>query len=272
MKALHRIFGNDTAMVFANEQYRQLPVNYDNFFSVDKKRMQLDQPLLPQVQRISFELSNLCNYSHCHKKCPASRVVTPKSLPAAVVRKSLLELSSIAYSGVIAFHRYNEPLADPRLFSFIQMARETCPRSKILILTNGFFLTQQLADELETLGIWILAVSAYSKNEFTRLSGIQTKLPYKVFRSILDSRENIYDCSPLDLHSPCTAPICDLTINVDGNVCLCCMDWQNRHEFGSVSEKTLTEILSSQACREIATELNNANRRLDICRRCHLAR
>jgi phosphatidylglycerophosphate synthase len=42
------------------------------------------------------------------------------------------------FDGVIAFHIYNEPLIDPRLFSFIEYARRICPQGRILILTNGF--------------------------------------------------------------------------------------------------------------------------------------
>ena len=271
VSVIHRLF-KSSETEYANDRYRQLLVNYENFFLDDGKRIDFDKPLLPQIQRISFELSNICNYSFCHKKCPASKVTMRKTLPTFVVRKILMELATIGYSGAIAFHRYNEPLIDPRLFSLIQLVKETCPQSKILVLTNGFYLTQQMADDLGDLDIWVLAVSAYSKSEFSRLSKIQTSLPYKVFYSVLDNREDIYTSRPLDLNAACLAPLRDLTINVDGNVCLCCMDWQNRHEFGDVSHQTLTEIINSSSCLEVAKELNRSVRRLDICRRCQMSR
>lgn len=272
MKILDYLSEKFTDLNYANDAYRQLDINYDNFFKDNGTRLDFNSPLLPQIQRISFELSNICNYSSCHKKCPASNVTEPKILSTAVISKVLTELATIRYSGVIAFHRYNEPLIDPRLFSLIQLSKQVCSESKILILTNGFYLTQQMADELDGLDIWVLAVSAYSNKEFKRLSAIRCRHPYKVFFSKLDNRQDIYTSKPLDLPSSCLAPLRDLTINAAGKLSLCCMDWQNKYEFGDVSNQMLSDIISSPECLQVAEELGRSVRRLDICRRCTMIR
>lgn len=257
---------------FHNASYGSLTVNYENFFQLNDRPLDFEAPLLQQVQRVSFELSNTCNYSRWHKKCPASKVAGDKTLPGALVHKALTELSSVDYSGVVAFHRYNEPLMDPRLFSLIRLTRELCPKAKVLILSNGFYLTQQMADDLCQLGIWVLAVSAYSKSEYRRLVQLEVGVPYLVFESVLDDREDIYSSRPLDLQKGCLAPLRDLTINVDGKVNLCCLDWQNRHNFGDLSRRSLSEIISAAEFTEVAKALSRSVRNLDICRRCSMSR
>jgi radical SAM protein with 4Fe4S-binding SPASM domain len=258
--------------VFTNQSYRDLTVNYENFFDPDGSCIDFNKPLISQIQRVSFELSNICNYSVAHKKCPASRVKVKKTLPTAVIRKVLTELGGAGYSGVIAFHRYNEPLIDPRLFYLVDLARRVCPDGKVLILTNGFSLTQMLADDLASLEISMLVVSAYSGSEMKRLSALEVKVPYKVFFSQLDDREDVYTAKPLDLDERCLAPVRDLTINVDGKIALCCLDWQNRYEFGDLNNFGLAEMLTSQEFIESARNLGLKGRHLDICRRCNMTR
>lgn len=273
LNRLQNLFKGYGNTLFTNQPYRDLKVNYENFFDdAETGGIDFEKPLLNQVQRVSFELSNLCNYSAAHKKCPASRVTAKKTLPTEVVVKVLAEMSAIGYSGVFAFHRYNEPLMDPRLFTLIEKAKGACPESKVLILSNGFYLTQTMADELSALGVGILAVSAYSRSEFERLSSLQVKIPYRVFCSVLDDREDIYSGTPLDLKAGCLAPLRDLTVSVDGKIVLCCLDWQNRYEFGDLNRFSLSEIINGSDFIDRARELSQSGRTLDICRRCSMSR
>ena len=258
--------------VFTNTYYQHLKVNYDNFFEINNNNIDFGSPLLNQIQRVSLEISNTCNFATCHKKCPASRVTIKKTLPTSIIKNVLTELSEINYSGVVAFHRYNEPLIDPRLFYLIELTQKLCPNSKILILTNGFYLTEQLALDIANLNIWVLAVSAYSKDEFKRLSSIDIKIPYIVFDSVLDDREDIYSKDPLDLKVACFAPLRDLTINVDGKVVLCCLDWLNKNDLGDCANAKLADIVNDQYFINIAKDLSNKMRCLDICRRCSMVR
>ncbi|MFC1843868.1 SPASM domain-containing protein [Thermodesulfobacteriota bacterium] len=272
-KKIHnKVLNKTTNNIFMNRDYRKLDVNYDNFFSITSPSINLEKPLIKQIQRVSFELSNICNYSMIHKKCPASRVKEKKVLSAGIVEKVITELSSINYEGLFVFHRYNEPFIDPRLFGFIKTANKLCPNSKILLLTNGFYLTQQLANELTELNIWILAVSAYSDAEFERLSALTVNFPYTVFKSILDGRENIYDGEILDHKKNCFAPLRDLTINAQGEVVLCCLDWENRHVFGKLDKNSLDDIVKEKKFQQLALDLSTGKRNLDICRRCSMVR
>jgi len=258
---------------FENGLYRQLEVHYENFFRAEPLPPVDDgRPLIEHVRRISFQLSNRCNYAHCHKKCPVHYETAPVILPGRVVRKTLDELGGIDFDGVVAFHIYNEPLNDPRLFSFIEYARARCPRCRVLILTNGWYLTQTLADELAELGVWNLVVSAYSDGEFDRLSRLDVKVPYRVFRAFLDDRRSIYEREPIPCDKPCGAPVVDVSVAPSGHVVLCCLDYEGRHRFGDLKAECLQDILEKPQCRQVYAALRAGRRRLYLCRRCDWSR
>ena len=126
------------------------------------------------VNRISFQLSNLCNYTTIHKACPLSQCKEKIILPSKVVYETIAKVLELNYCGIFGFHIYNEPMMDPRLFMFISYAKEMCPDSKILICTNGFMLNQQMMIELEDIGVDTLNVSAYSVSEYNRLLELET--------------------------------------------------------------------------------------------------
>lgn len=253
---------------FKNELYESLDVNYENFFTHESTKIDVSNPLKEQIKRISFELSNLCNYASIHERCPASKVKDKKILSTGIVHKVIDEMAEIGYQGVFAFHRYNEPLIDNRLFDFIKYAKSKCPKSKILILSNGYLLTQEVADKFKELAIWVLAVSAYSEPEFDRLTKLDVKVPYFVFYSILDDIYTIYDENARGLNLECGAPLRDFNVNVFGQVPLCCLDWKNKYIFGNLENETIGDIVRKESFRDVLDGLLRKKRNLDICKGC----
>lgn len=147
------------------------------------------------INSIYFELSNICNYSAIHTKCPASIIKNKSVMDSNVYKNVISDLSKIDFEGFISFHRYNEPLMDPRLISFISYARHKIPKSKLRILTNGYYLTQEIADELVASGLSLLEVTAYFEHEFQRLKNIKITIPYHVFMQNLDGRIDVTPCN-----------------------------------------------------------------------------
>ena len=147
------------------------------------------------------------------------------------------------------------------------------PKAKILILTNGFYLTQVILDELSKYHLWCIAVSSYSLKEHERLSGLKTHVPYYVFFSVLDDRKSIYERGVLNCTLPCFNPLNDFNILSTGEVGLCCLDYENRFTFGSLGEgRTIASVLSSEAYTTVCNELREGKRRLLICKNCDWAR
>lgn len=219
---------------------------------------------------VAIELSNLCQYSWLHKKCPLHlemastwRVREPKIISMETVYGVLKTLGKYGYGGKIYFNQYNEPLIDPRLFLFIGKAKDCCPESQVIIETNGHYLTRGLAQELMEAGVNHIVVTLYGDVEARDWPGVTY-----MDRGGLDDRLKIYAAPYVDRNVPCRAPLGQVVITRDAEVGLCCMDWKYRHTFGSLTDGTLEEILFSSRVRETYNRLSVGDRFLDICRRC----
>ncbi len=246
---------------------------YLNFFAtsadwpVDRERVEISD-----LRHVFFELSNLCNYSTIHPQCPVSSYKKKIILSSKLVKSVIDQLGKGGFKGYIAFHRYNEPTNDPRLFQFIAYAKKQVPKAKIRVLTNGSYLNQNMADDLYEVGLDILEVSSYFLKEHQRLIGLKVKIPYLVTFQILDNRKTIYASDKIDLHKPCFAHINDITINCEGKMPICCLDWKNQVIFGDLNKDTLEKILHSRFFTHTFKALSKGNRYLDICSRCDWSR
>lgn len=235
----------------------------------------INENILKYTNRVSIELSNICNYSKCHLKCPLNKVSNEKIiLPLETIEKVLTELSDYNFSGTISFHTYNEPLIDPRLFYIISMAKSKCPNAKIYILSNGFYFNQILADELVRIGVDRIDITAYSINEFERLKKIEINIPYSIFLSPktedLDDRLEIYKVydGGQDVLKPCYNVLNDIVITCDEKIDLCCLDWKRMYCFGNLKKQSIKQIIEETSIFNTFLELAQGNRKNDICKNC----
>ena len=231
-----------------------------------------ESDLFKYTNRISIELSNLCNYSMIHKKCPINKIKAPIILPSKIFYSIINTIKKFSFSGKIAFHTYNEPLIDPRLFKFIEDAKKSCPSCKIYICTNGYYLDQIMAEELFSIGANEIHVSAYSDREMERLSKINVDIPFSVERMNLDNRLNFYDGPKKKYSKPCHAPLNEIIVTREGKISLCCLDWKREYIFGDLHYQNLEGILKEGKMHSLYEKLSNGERTLNLCRRCGWAR
>ncbi len=72
-------------------------------------------------------------------------------------------LSRWRYEGWLAFHNYNEPLANPRITQEVALARGQLPNAKLAIYTNGDYLTSETLEELVAAGLTQMRVTVYPR-------------------------------------------------------------------------------------------------------------
>jgi radical SAM protein with 4Fe4S-binding SPASM domain len=232
-----------------------------------------DEKPLKNTKRISIELSNLCNYAFIHKKCPVNLENEKKILPSKIVLHVIDTLEKLNFAGIIAFHTYNEQMIDPRLFKFIEYTRNKCKQCDIFISTNGYYLNQTIANELIEIGVTSIHVSAYTPNEYKRLSSIKVNIPYNVEKMILmDEVLSLYQAPFINLSLSCNAPLEEIIITREGFISLCCRDWQRRYNFGNLNDHNFEEIIRNGILQAVYKKLNSGNRFLDICKRCNWQR
>jgi len=226
------------------------------------------------TKRIMFELSNICNYSMIHLKCPINLMRdNPTILPSKIFYGCIDSLKKHEFKGEIAFHNYNEPLIDPRLFKFIEYIKKALPKNEIYICTNGFYLTQTMADELVEAGVTAFHVSVYFQKELKRFSKINFKVPFKLTPTdLLDNIISIYNGKELNLNKPCSAPFDEVIISRDGDVSLCCLDWKRVYTFGNLKDQALDQIVGGPVMSVLYKRLKKGDRFLEICKRCNQIR
>jgi len=248
--------------------------------------------LLQHTQRVSLELSNLCNLARAHPRCPAHHVRQALVLPAAVVEDVLDTLGAAGFSAgrYIAFHLYNEPLLDPRLSAFVRHARMQCPSAGIILWSNGWYLTETIAHELVAAGVTHIMLSAYSRRAQEGFEALRRRLQESLAAGVRDGRLPVYfrirRCSRLDDRMqmisppqepdarPCYQPLSDLTIRADGSLGLCCYDWAEQKVFGNLNRQRFADCLAGQHSQLTALyrDLSRGIRHLPVCQACHFPR
>lgn len=88
-------------------------------------------------------------------------------------------------------------------------------------------------------------------------------------------KEDLYDKCNIDknkfpLYSRCAKPFREFTINYDGNVSLCCEDWQRKYIIGNVNEETIKDIWENEKFHKARWILYNKRRDMIlICKYCN---
>jgi GTP 3',8-cyclase len=229
----------------------------------------LYEGLFDHTHDVCLELSNLCNLADVHHRCPVHTLQHERNvLPARIVHDVLGTLARHDFAGRIAFHTYNEPLLDPRLFEFIRLARSLCPDSNINICTNGFGLTQNMVHELVSAGVSSFHISAYSTADKERFSSMSFPVEASVELMTLDGRLDLYEAPENSSHGPCYAPLSEIIVTARGKVGLCCLDWKREYCFGDLNVQSLEQVMDGQEFRKAYARLAAGDRYLPLCRRC----
>lgn len=118
------------------------------------------------VRRVEVE-----THSYCNRRCGYCPNVVGDRLGANVRLDDRLfahvldDLAAISYAHALVLSHYNEPLADRAIVERIAQARAALPGAKILIYTNGDYLTPVLLDDLAGAGLSYMHVSIHMKND-----------------------------------------------------------------------------------------------------------
>lgn len=257
------VYKNEKFVKYEKQKNKRVSSKIENFLCTDN--------LYENISEVAIMLSNLCNYAAIHKLCPAGCVEEKKIMPSRVVYKILDELGAAKFDGTICFHIYNEPLIDPRLFLFIQYAKQHIEGCKILIYSNGWYLNDQMVTELQDIGADILVVTGYGEKEYNRLIELPVQIPYTVLFGNLDHRLDIYkDRQNAVSDAPCRFFFSQVTIYVNGDIGVCCLDHRHSYGLGNICNMSLKDFLDSEKMVNIQKQLLSGNREIfSCCKNCN---
>lgn len=220
--------------------------------------------------------------------CPASAMAGTKNpenlMPESLYLKIINELSSIAFTGSIAFHCNNEPLLDTRLSSWIRIARGLLKSNFFYLYTNGILINTNLANELFASGLNRIIINNYNDQHELNppvrrlldnsavlrgeiIINYRAKTDYFGNRAGQSPNAGVFLKKPLKIQ--CLRPSTEIVVGYDGTVPLCCADGLWKVVMGNVKDSSLKDIWFSDFFKRVKGVLAKGNRECtEICRVC----
>ncbi len=230
----------------------------------------------PYVFRtVAIEISTSCNRT-CYY-CPNSVEGTSVDfMTEETFNEIIAQLKAINFSGVIHYNFYNEPLLDKRLPEFVRYVKKHLPTCINRIISNGDFLSIDLADELIDAGVSDFAITIHDRDGEKLLNKLQPVLKKYPGQISLDSihdkplsnRGGAIEVKLLNKKNTCTDPLEMLQLDYKGNVLLCCNDYYRKHSFGNLAHDKLYEIWQGKEFQKLRRDLRTGVANLEICRIC----
>jgi hypothetical protein len=238
-----------------------------------------------------FDELNIETQSTCNRTCPtclrqsyedkaalAGRF-DAQQMPRALVFSLLDQAAELDFRGRICMQHFNEPLQDDRIAYFGRYAR-TMGRfaGGVYLNTNGDYLTQKLAAELDGAYDW-LNVALYGGNKAQRAAQYtdwftQTRLTFTAGEHVVTHFSpfgNLQaEIAAVQLQ-PCEREAqMRCIIGYDGRMLLCCDDIGAEYDLGNAQDTPLAELWFGERHTGILEMLQKPGGRLAYayCRIC----
>ncbi len=229
---------------------------------------------------VNLEVSTYCNRTCLY--CPNHYRTTPRLfMTDAVFEKCLERLAELKWTGVVDYAHFNEPLLDRRLPELVRRTLSRLPRAKPRVYTNGDALTEKLADELIEAGVVNFSVTRHDQTpeDFDRrILPLARKWPGHftlncLHGTMLGRRGSIVkEIDPklftLKTLTRCPFPTLAMHISWEGNVMMCCCDWDHTTAFGNVMKQGLMDIWRGHEYARLRHNVGHGLPELPICLGC----
>lgn len=219
--------------------------------------------------------------STCNRKCPTcirntipdrdsvSSWFEKNQLPIETIEKIFVESTKIGFRGEVCLSHYNEPLMDERIIEIAKMAKKF-QFSRIFMCSNGDYLTEDLASELDNLmddiGFTLYMNEPIRSKRDAWIRTLFKKSNIKVgyyadgeghmithYSSLVDANSLAKKYS----NNPCHYPQKRMIINHKGQMLLCCDDLVGNFDLGSIHESSIEELWYSEKHQDHVISLMN---------------
>ena len=246
--------------------------------SVEYYKNRLFQNGYEVFSRIDVETNTDCNRS-C-KICPISESTRPCGImPLDLYEVLLGQLSEIDFKGRLSPVFYNEPLMDDRLPDLMKMARNVLPDVRLTIYTNGSLLTNDLITALLESGLDGMIISQYQENlpedDVRELisdlpNDAKRRFRYRIMTDDLplSTRGGLVEVKKPVKKKFCYQASTDAVVDYEGNVLLCCNDFNAEHVFGNIRDDHIIDIWNRREFKEVRRQLRRGVFKEEICKAC----
>lgn len=254
--------------------------------------------MLYYPEHINIETSDYCN-RRCDY-CPIQRdrdTHPPRLLDLAILEKLLLELQRSPFPLKISLQWIDEPLANPEFLQYADLCRKLLPDAKLLVQTNGDFLTETWAEELkhrfDAMVVNFYGEKAHTKYLSRNIDFVPATHPNRIQspgrlkrakgyedrtkEAIVHLNEKYHNRQWVQHHdriqvSPsarCMRLWVQAAIGYDGSVYICCRDNLKAHPVGNLQERSLLECYNSKTAQELRNKMEQGEReQIAMCATC----
>lgn len=228
--------------------------------------------MLAKLRFLSFEVGRECDLAAQHPYCPVNRPERHSAsaglppLPDAAIIEFVSCARAMGFSGLVAFHYYNEPLLSrDRLDALIAMILAAAPGTGFSLWSNGQRLAPGDAAWLNKFAA--VHITAHNRDRQQFYNALQIALPgkVKIMPGGHDDRGSVYDVALKLFPSPCWRPtVTEMIIDYFGELHLCCVDWKAAEKIANLQTDPAGEAIRKWVDAAAAAREG----RPEVCRRC----
>jgi len=220
-----------------------------------------------------FSFVEIENISYCNRKCrycPSFLVKRKKKImPKSIFSKVISDLNKIDFNGLIIFSFYGEPLLDSDLIYRIKKIKLELNKCKILVYTNDDFVNKFLSNKLFKSGLDYLIITNHDNKRIKTDMKFKNKIFIKnLDKNELSNRAGLVNLKNIRHFNKCIRPSLFLTINIQGDIILCCNDFFSKHKFGNIMKKDNMNIWKSPKFKRIRKQIRDGKFSLELCKKC----
>ena len=217
-----------------------------------------------------FRIVNLETSSLCNRFCPTClrnshpdrEVVkdwfTQNLMPMEMIEEIFRQCAEMEYMGRICLTNFNEPLLDPRIVDIVRLAVDKYGIEYMHIITNGDYLTQELADQLDGV-LHRITISLYDTGETRYEKRKAFKSMFKETNVIIKGEHITTHFNPKAVYVPAIPRrLARIIINHKGNYMMCCDDIAGEFDLGSLPEMGLLEFWQGEKFQRILKVLSQS--------------
>jgi GTP 3',8-cyclase len=228
----------------------------------------------------TLEISSPCN-RRCHYCININGYQPKREMSESTLTTCIERLQEVNWHGDVSFNYLNEPLLDKRLPKFVSLVRKGVSGCRIMLITNGDFLTAPLAQELIDCGVDQFLITRhppYNDKWDEKISTLASSYPNHIqVRQIegatwLTTWGGKIKLAGLKPYKTCKVITSTYTVLADGRVQMCCCDSEQENIVGDLNNQGILEIWRSENFKAIRRQAQSGHPTKPICVACYESR
>lgn len=232
---------------------------------------------------VILSISDVCNLKcWC---CPRGHgYVHPENLPNFMsldtVRLLCKQLGK-DFCGRFSVSGLGEPTLHPQFEEILYILNEMCPKSYIILITNGKKLSNEIINIPFLRHVEISVYNKKAEDAFTlkyqdknyfkeRKLTMRPEYEGNLSNPVNNRAGNVFEVSPEQVpDAVCYMPFYQVTVDTDGTIHHCSCDWKREDTVGNIYEKNIYDIYINDFRNIREKQLNHDRKSLKLCSRCN---